>query len=843
MTLTRVPVLTACTLASLAVGELSTESRAIASPSPEVEANRSIRTKAVTIALEDPVALPETLPSAEFANPPQATPSAVPPAVPSTPASLQANSTSAADLVAAPVQPTLSTAAPLSAAIGSAQTASKASALVSPTQSSHPSPTSPQPSTANSQPLTVNPQSQTSHPATKNLVAQVAAEFATKPASNKPTVTPQAPARSSVQPSASVRPVTPPSTVATKPSLPQVRKTGTAKTVAPQTKPTQGLDWQATPKAALAQTMRVAPPTPVAPPETLALPPARSRQSVSNLQKQQLSRVIPTTPQQPQPARATQPSQPEQLLTRQASDLGGPIELAASTTSAIVPTATPQAQTPTQSPLLLAGIAPPESAVIPERPVLAQAVPGASVSLVDIQGSWAEDFITYLAERDVVRGFPDRTFQPDTSITRVQLAAILQKAFSTSVQPVREPTQFADVPVTYWGYNAIQSAYQRGFLQKFADNTFRPDQVVSRIQALTALSQGLNLTPTQIKPEELGNYFQDAEQLAPADRSVVAASLENRLVVNYPDVRQLEPNQIASRADVSALVYQALVRLNQAPALPETSAATQYIASPTIATAPPAETPPPVTAERVQDVQARLQTIQETAIFGDIFRGSPGITIANPSGFGADNFTGFISGTYQAETRGTDEDDGAFGVGVGFGDARRAVGVEVSYTFASFGGSRDFGSGGFNFKVHRRFPQDFAVAVGWNGLINIGDDNDFEDSPYAVVTKVFRTQENINQPFSRVAVSAGLGGGQFRTADDIDDDRDTINPFGSIAIRIAQPVSFITEWTGQDLALGFSIAPFNTRNFNLVITPALRDVAGEGDGARFVLGVGTSFSF
>ena len=55
------------------------------------------------------------------------------------------------------------------------------------------------------------------------------------------------------------------------------------------------------------------------------------------------------------------------------------------------------------------------------------------------------------------------------------------------------------------------------------------------------------------------------------------------------------------------------------------------------------------------------------------------------------------------------------------------------------------------------------------------------------------------------------------------------------------PVSFITEWTGQDLALGLSIAPF--KNIPLTITPALRDVAGAGDGARFVVGTGMAFKF
>jgi hypothetical protein len=68
-----------------------------------------------------------------------------------------------------------------------------------------------------------------------------------------------------------------------------------------------------------------------------------------------------------------------------------------------------------------------------------------------------------------------------------------------------------------------------------------------------------------------------------------------------------------------------------------------------------------------------------------------------------------------------------------------------------------------------------------------------------------------------------------------------INVFGSVGVRVARPVSAILEWTGQDLAAGVSIAPFD--NFPLVITPAVRDITGAGDGARFILGAGVALNF
>jgi hypothetical protein len=63
-----------------------------------------------------------------------------------------------------------------------------------------------------------------------------------------------------------------------------------------------------------------------------------------------------------------------------------------------------------------------------------------------------------------------------------------------------------------------------------------------------------------------------------------------------------------------------------------------------------------------------------------------------------------------------------------------------------------------------------------------------------------------------------------------------------VGVRLAEPISFIADWTGQDLTIGTSIAPL--RRIPVVITPAVADVTGNaGDGARFILGIGLGYTF
>ncbi|NJK51455.1 hypothetical protein HC931_28215 [Candidatus Gracilibacteria bacterium] len=48
-------------------------------------------------------------------------------------------------------------------------------------------------------------------------------------------------------------------------------------------------------------------------------------------------------------------------------------------------------------------------------------------------------------------------------------------------------------------------------------------------------------------------------------RAPIAAATAKQMVVNYPNLSQLNPNRNATRADVAAFIYQALVSEGQAP--------------------------------------------------------------------------------------------------------------------------------------------------------------------------------------------------------------------------------------------------------------------------------------
>lgn len=221
------------------------------------------------------------------------------------------------------------------------------------------------------------------------------------------------------------------------------------------------------------------------------------------------------------------------------------------------------------------------------------------------------------------------------------------------------------------------------------------------------------------------------------------------------------------------------------------------------------------------------------------YAASPGITTTTPSAYGKGWGSTGIGVGYQARTRFKGAADGGIGLGFGLGDARKLVGLDVGVSFLDLS---DFGNrGSFNFKLHRVVANNLAIAVGWQNAVVWGF-TDAGNSIYGVATRRFDLKDSLEKPFSRLYVSAGVGNGQYRSESDINKDIDSVGVFGSVALRVAEPVSAIAEWTGQDLTLGVSYVPF--KNIPLVVTPAVTDIThNAGDGARLIMSVGYGFTF
>jgi len=251
----------------------------------------------------------------------------------------------------------------------------------------------------------------------------------------------------------------------------------------------------------------------------------------------------------------------------------------------------------------------------------------AQAQFTDVQSiDWAATYIEALSQRGIVSGFPDGSFRPNEPVTRAQYAAMVDKAFS--IAPSRSYQAFGDVRSNFWAAPAIESAYETGFLSGYPGREFRPGENIPRVQVLVSLANGLGYEPGNAIADSLGLY-QDAGSIPNYATRSIAAATDNDLVVNYPNVNQLNPNRRATRAEVAAFIYQALSNQSQVAALPSpyvaslsnttstavanapvvipvgTSLAVRYDTAEKIYVAPNEPNPVPVTLTTAQVVQTQ----------------------------------------------------------------------------------------------------------------------------------------------------------------------------------------------------------------------------------------------
>lgn len=222
---------------------------------------------------------------------------------------------------------------------------------------------------------------------------------------------------------------------------------------------------------------------------------------------------------------------------------------------------------------------------------------------------WANPFIAELARRDILAGFPDNTFRPEQPVTRAQFAAIVRQAFQKAGE--RGATQFVDVPANYWAASAIQQAYTTGFLAGYPGNRFEPNQNIPREQVLVSLANGLDYAASGEAATILNQYYSDANAISGYAQNPIAAATQRQIVVNYPNVRFLNPTQTATRADVAAFVYQALANAGQVTAInsPYVVAQQAQPTTPAVVTIPSGTTIP----VKYDQAERILVTKEETA--------------------------------------------------------------------------------------------------------------------------------------------------------------------------------------------------------------------------------------
>lgn len=107
-----------------------------------------------------------------------------------------------------------------------------------------------------------------------------------------------------------------------------------------------------------------------------------------------------------------------------------------------------------------------------------------TTSFKDANNAWYSDEINYAVAKGFIKGYSDGTFKPNQAITRAEFAQMI----STFVKNGYPGTgSFKDVK-GHWASDAISALYGNKNIKGYGDGTFKPDQKLTRAEAVTILN-------------------------------------------------------------------------------------------------------------------------------------------------------------------------------------------------------------------------------------------------------------------------------------------------------------------------------------------------------------------
>lgn len=181
-----------------------------------------------------------------------------------------------------------------------------------------------------------------------------------------------------------------------------------------------------------------------------------------------------------------------------------------------------------------------------EEPV--EEEPGKSADLTDIKGHWAESNIVTLVALEVVSGYPDDTFKPDNNISRAEFATALVKAFQLVE---KDGSNFTDT-AGHWAENFIATAAAHGIITGYSAALFGPDDNITREQMAVMIAKAAQLPPVAV-----GSAFNDSGKIAAWAQQAVATVCEGQVMTGYPD-GTFRPQGPATRAEAATALVKAL---------------------------------------------------------------------------------------------------------------------------------------------------------------------------------------------------------------------------------------------------------------------------------------------
>ena len=179
---------------------------------------------------------------------------------------------------------------------------------------------------------------------------------------------------------------------------------------------------------------------------------------------------------------------------------------------------------------------------------------------------WAYEAVTFLTDKQIVVGYPDGYYRPDQKVTRGEFSTMVIKALGLYEKDVPQIFNYKDTK-THWADRNIQVASYYGLVKGYPNDIFKPNDFVTRIEALTIVLNALS--PENIDSEQAKHFvsiYSDYSEIP--DWALIQSGQAQMLglVYNTPGHETtLEPMRHATRGELARFIFNMMEAVKVVP--------------------------------------------------------------------------------------------------------------------------------------------------------------------------------------------------------------------------------------------------------------------------------------
>ena len=170
-----------------------------------------------------------------------------------------------------------------------------------------------------------------------------------------------------------------------------------------------------------------------------------------------------------------------------------------------------------------------------------------AVEFTDIEGHWAKENIISLAEKGIINGYPDGTFNPQGAIKKGEFIKLMMV---TAVENV----EWSNVPnfIKHWSGSYIAMAESKNILAMNEYNDNNANDEITRAEVVEILGKCDILIKGTEQKKVLLN-FTDTNDMTEQQKAMLRHSVKRGFITGYEDMT-FKPDKTLTRAEVATIL-------------------------------------------------------------------------------------------------------------------------------------------------------------------------------------------------------------------------------------------------------------------------------------------------